>query len=59
MVVVEIFQFKREVTQVDYGSPGDPEPDFMVMKVVAICEGVESCHVCFLPWHVVAHCAEG
>jgi hypothetical protein len=48
---------QREVIQVDYGTPGDPEPDFWyetVMKVIAICDGVESCHVGFLPWHVVA-----
>jgi hypothetical protein len=26
----------------------------MVMKVVAVCDGVKSCHVGFLPHHVVA-----
>jgi len=30
----------------------------MVMKVVAIHDGMESCHVGFLPWHVVAFVQE-
>jgi len=30
----------------------------MVMKVIAIGDGVESCHVGFLPWHVVSHVQE-
>ncbi len=54
----ELVQFKREVIQVDHGPPGDPEPDFRyetVMKVVAIRDRVVSCHVGFLPWHIVAH----
>jgi hypothetical protein len=58
LVVGELVQFKREVIWVDYGPPGDPEPDFqyeMVMKVIAICDGVESCHVGLLPWYAVAH----
>jgi hypothetical protein len=57
LMVGELVRFKREVIWVDYGPPGDPEPDFrykMVMKVVIVCDGVESCHVGFLPCHVVA-----
>jgi hypothetical protein len=30
-----------------------------VMKVVAIHDGVDSCHAGFLPWLVVAHAQEG
>jgi hypothetical protein len=30
----------------------------MKMKVVAVCDGVESCHVGFLPYHVVARAQE-
>jgi hypothetical protein len=41
----------------EYAVAGDPEPDFRyetVMKVVVIRDGTESCHVAFLPCHVVA-----
>jgi hypothetical protein len=43
---------KRKVIWVDYGPPGDPEPDFwyeMVIKEVIIQDGMESYHVGFLP----------
>jgi len=56
----ELVRFKREVNWVDYGPPGNPEPDFWyetVMKVVVVRDGVESCHVSFSPHHVVA-CAQ-
>jgi hypothetical protein len=59
--VGELVQFKREVIWVDYGPTGDPEPDFwydMVIKDMAVCDGVESCHVGFLPQHVVVHAQE-
>jgi hypothetical protein len=61
LMVGELVRFKREVIRVDYGPPGDPEPDFRyetVMKVVIVRDGVESCHVSFLPCHVVAHAQE-
>jgi len=61
VMVGELVWFKREVIWVDYGPPGVPEPDFwyeMVMKVVAFCDGVKSCHVGFLPFLVVAHAQE-
>jgi hypothetical protein len=61
LMVGELVRFKREVLQVDYGPPGDPEPDFWyetVMKVIIVCDGVESCHVGFLPRHVVAPAQE-
>jgi hypothetical protein len=50
-------RFKRKVIRVEYAVAGDPEPDFryeMVMKVMVIRDGTESCHVAFLPHHVVA-----
>ncbi len=53
----DLVRFKREVTWIDYACPGDPEPIFRhetVMKVIVIRDGVESCHVGFLPRHVVA-----
>jgi len=49
-MVGELVRLKREVIWVDYGPPGDPEHDFryeMVMKVVVVCDGIESCHVSF------------
>jgi hypothetical protein len=61
LMVGELVRFKREVIRVDYGPPGDPEPDFWyetVMKVVIVRDGVESCHVGFLPCHVVARAQE-
>ncbi len=39
-----------------YGDTNDPEPDYRcetVIKVVIIHDGTESCHVDFLPQHVV------
>jgi hypothetical protein len=60
-MVGELVRFKRELIRVDYGPPGDPEPDFWyetVMKVVVVRDGVESCYVGFLPHHVVAHAQE-
>jgi hypothetical protein len=61
LMVEELVRFKREVFWVDYGPLGDPEPDFWyetVMKVVVVRDGVESCHVGFLPRHVVAPAQE-
>jgi hypothetical protein len=52
---------KCEVIRVEYAVAGDPEPDFWyktVMKVVVIRDGTESCHVAFLPCHVVARAHE-
>jgi len=49
-MVGELVRFKRELIRVDYGPPGDPEPVFWyetVMKVVVVCDGIESCHVSF------------
>jgi hypothetical protein len=46
---------------VEYVVAGDPEPVFLyetVMKVVAIRDDTESCHVAFLPQHVVAQAHE-
>jgi len=60
-MVGELVRFKREVIRVDYGHPGDPEPDFRyetVMKVLIVCDGVKTCHVGFLPHHVVARAQE-
>lgn len=57
LAVGDLVRFKREVTRIDYAHPGDPEPIFRyetVMKVIVIRDGVESCHVGFLPRHVVA-----
>jgi hypothetical protein len=61
LMVGELVRFKREVIQVDYGPPGDPEPDFWyetVMKVIVVRDGVEFYHVGFLPCHVVARAQE-
>jgi len=61
LMVGEVVRFKREVIWVEYGPPGDPEPDFRyetVMKVIIVHDGVECCHVGFLPCHVVAHAQE-
>ncbi len=61
LVAGELVWFKMEVIWVNYGPPGDPEPDFwyeMVIKVVGIQDGMESCHAGFLPRHVVAHVQE-
>jgi hypothetical protein len=52
-----LIRFKREVVRVEYAVAGDPEPDFcyeMVLKMVVIRDGTESCHVAFLPQHAVA-----
>jgi len=57
LMVGELVRFKREVIRLDYGPPGDPEPDFWyetVMKVVAVHDGVKSGHVGFLPHHGAA-----
>jgi hypothetical protein len=56
LIVGELVRFNREVIRVDYGLPGDPEPDFCcetVIKVVVVYDGVESCYVSFLPHHIV------
>ena len=42
-MVGELVRFKREVIRVNYGPPGDPEPDFRyetVMKVVVVRDGL-------------------
>jgi hypothetical protein len=57
----DLIRFKNEVIRVEYAVAGDPEPDFRyeaVMKVVVIRDGTESCHVAFLPRHVVARAHE-
>ncbi len=44
-MVGELVRLKREVIRVHYGPPGNPEHDFwyeMVMKVVVVCDGVET-----------------
>jgi hypothetical protein len=60
-VVGDLVRFKREIMRIDYAGPGAAEPNFwyeMVLKVVVIRDGVESCHVGFLPRHVVAQLQE-
>jgi hypothetical protein len=60
-LVGDLIRFKHEVIHMEYAVAGDPEPDIwyeMVMKVVVISDGTESCHVAFLPRHVVARAHE-
>jgi len=61
LVVGDLVRFKREILRIDYAGPGAAEPNFRyetVLKVVVIRDGVESCHVGFLPRHVVARSQE-
>ena len=57
VVVGHVVRFKREMQEIVYEAPGDPEPDVRiepVIKVVLILDGTERCHVGFLPRHVAA-----
>ncbi len=57
LVSTKRFRFKREMQEIVYEAPGDPEPDVRiepVIKVVLILDGTERCHVGFLPRHVAA-----
>jgi len=59
--IEDLIRFKCEVMRVECAVAGDPEPDFWnetAMKVVFIRDGTESCHVAFLPQHVVARAHE-
>jgi hypothetical protein len=50
-------RFKREVMEVVYQVPGDPEPDAWiktVIKAVLVLDGTELCTVGFLPRYVAA-----
>jgi len=61
LVVGDLVRFTREIMRIDYAGPGAAEPNFRyetVLKVVVIRDGVESCHVGFLPRHVVARLQE-
>jgi hypothetical protein len=52
-----IVWFKREVMEVVYQVPGDPEPDARietVIKAVLVLDGTERCTIGFLPRHVAA-----
>jgi hypothetical protein len=54
-----IVWFKREVMEVVYQVPGDPEPDDdaqieTVIKAVLVLDGTEHCTIGFLPRHVAA-----
>jgi hypothetical protein len=52
-----IVRFKREVIEVVYQVPGDPEPDARietVIKAVLVLDGAEHCTIGFLPRHVAA-----
>jgi len=57
LVVGNVVRFKREMQEIVYNTPADPEPDVRikpVIKVVLILDGTERCHVGFLPRHVAA-----
>jgi len=57
LVVGNVVRFKREMQEIVYNTPADPEPDVRiepVIKVVLILDGTEQCHVGFLPRHVAA-----
>ena len=52
-----IVRFKREVQEIIYRVPGDPEPDARietVIKAVLVLDGTELCTIGYLPRHVVA-----
>ena len=52
-----IVRFKREVQDIIYQVPGDPEPDARietVIKAVLVLDGTELCTIGNLPRHVVA-----
>jgi hypothetical protein len=52
-----VVTLKREVQEVVYQTPGDPDPDVhikTVMKAVLILDGAELCTIGFLPRHVAA-----
>jgi hypothetical protein len=52
-----IVRFKREVMEVVYQVPGDPEPDTRIetmIKAVLVLDGTERCTIGFLPRHVAA-----
>ena len=52
-----VVRFKREMQEIVFRTPGDPEPDVSiepVIKVVLILDGTEQCTVGFLPRHVAA-----
>ena len=60
LAVGDLVRFKREIMRIDYAPPG-AEPNYRyetVLKVVVVRDGVESCHVGFLPRHVVARSQE-
>ena len=52
-----IVRFKREVQEILYQVPGDPDPDARietVIKAVLVLDGTELCTIGYLPRHVAA-----
>jgi hypothetical protein len=50
-------RFKREVQEILYQVPGDPDPDARietVIKAVLVLDGTELCTIGYLPRHVAA-----
>ena len=61
VVAGHIVKFKREVQEIIYQVPGDPEPDAWietVIKAVLVLDGTELCTIGYLPRHVVARSQE-
>jgi hypothetical protein len=56
-----IVRFKREVQEILYQVPGDPDPDARietVIKAVLVLDGTELCTIGYLPRHVAARPVE-
>jgi len=57
VVAGHVVRFKREMQEIVYHTPGNPEPYVRikpVIEVVLILDGTEQCTVGFLPRHVAA-----